>query len=96
MYWILDLRCFPADLGEGFPVDKGNTGIIEITVDGGEPVKIDGYFAADWGGGFAEWQLAVKGLKPGLHTVRVKLLEEKNKKNAGNNFRFMALTAAGQ
>ena len=75
---------------------KGDTGMIEITVDDGEPVKIDSYFASDWGGGFPKWQLVAKDLGAGLHRVSIKLLEEKNKKSGGNNFRFMALTAAGQ
>ncbi len=75
---------------------KGDTGMIEVTVDSGEPVKIDAYFASDWGGGFPKWQLVAKDLKPGLHNVSIKLLEEKNEKSGGNNFRFMALTAAGQ
>jgi len=93
---ILEFEVKGTAFGVVYHYVKGDTGIIEISVDDGEPVKIDGYFAADWGGGFAEWQLAVKNLKPGLHTVRVKLLEEKNKKSTGNGFRFMALTAAGQ
>jgi len=93
---ILEFEVDGTDLGIIYHHVKGDSGIVEVSVDGGEPVKIDSYFASDWGGGFAKWWLIVEGLDPGLHRVSIKLLEEKNKKSGGNNFRFMALTAAGQ
>jgi len=93
---ILEFEVDGTDLGIIYHHVKADSGIVEVSVDGGEPVKIDSYFASDWGGGFPKWQLVAKGLDPGLNTVKIKLLEEKNEKSSGNNFRFMALTAAGQ
>ena len=35
------------------------------------------------------------GLKPGKHTVRIELLQDKNEQSKGNTFRVLALGATG-
>lgn len=93
---VLEFEVKGTALGIVYHYTKADTGIVEITVDDRAPIKIDSYFASDWGAGFPRLQLIAQDLAPGSHTVKIKLLEEKNEKSAGNNFRLMALTAAGQ
>ncbi|MBN1346031.1 MAG: hypothetical protein JXQ73_25310 [Phycisphaerae bacterium] len=73
---------------------KGNTGIAEAQVDDGPPVKLNGWFGATWGG-YMPFQLVARDLKPGPHTLRLRLLDEKSKESNGHEFRLHAIMLAG-
>ncbi len=73
---------------------KGDMGMVEAQVDDRPPVKIDAWFGADWGG-YTPFQLVARGLPPGKHTLRIRLLEEKNKVSKGHDFRVHGVLLAG-
>lgn len=75
---------------------KADVGIVEASIDDGPPVRIDAYFKNDWGGGYTPYQLLARNLKPGTHTVRVKLLEERNAESRGHEFPLFTILAAGR
>jgi len=75
-------------------VIKRAMGKAKLQVDGGTPVVYDGWFDQTWGG-FRNTRLLAKDLKPGPHTVRIELLEEKNPGSDGHEFRLYGLGAAG-
>ena len=73
---------------------KGAMGKAGITVDGGNPVIMDGWFDQTWGG--YRYMLRVgENLKPGKHIVRIELLSEKNALSTGNEFKVLCLGSAG-
>jgi len=55
---------------------KDDMGMVEVTVDGKNPVKLDGCFYGEWDGGHTPSQIVAENLKSGKHEVRIKLLEE--------------------
>ena len=73
---------------------KGATGIAEAQVDDLEPVRMDAWFAADWGGYFP-FQLVARDLMPGPHRLRIRLLQDRNPGSTGNEFRVQAVLVAG-
>jgi len=75
-------------------VIKRPMGKAKFQVDGGAPVVYDGWFNQTWGG-YRCTNLLAKDLKPGKHTVRIELLEEKNPGSDGHEFKLFGLGAAG-
>ncbi len=75
-------------------VIKRPMGKAKLQVDGGAPVVYDGWFNQTWGG-YRCTNLLAKDLKPGKHTVRIELLEEKNPGSDGHEFKLFGLGAAG-
>ncbi len=69
-------------------------GTVAVSVDGREPVKLDGWCADTWGGSRAS-QLLWNGDACEEHQVRVELLDEKNEASEGHAFRILGLSAAG-
>ncbi len=75
-------------------VVKRGMGKASIQVDGGKPAVFDGWFNQTWGG-YRCTSLLARDLKPGKHTVRIELLEEKNPGSDGHEFVLYGLGAAG-
>jgi lysophospholipase L1-like esterase len=75
-------------------VVKRPMGKAKVQIDGGAPVVYDAWFNQTWGG-YRSTNLLAKDLKPGKHTVRVELLDEKNPGSDGHEFRILGLGAAG-
>jgi lysophospholipase L1-like esterase len=73
---------------------RGPMGKARAQVDDLPPTVIDAWFEPTWGGWRCTRELA-RDLKPGRHRVRVEVLEEKNPKSDGHEFRIMGLGAAG-
>lgn len=68
----------------------GTAGRALARVDDRPPVKLDGWFEKTWGG-FLDTRVLARDLKPGVHTVKVELLAEKNPAGKGNMFRIIAV-----
>ena len=75
-------------------VVKRAMGKAKFQVDGGTPVIYDGWFNQTWGG-YRCTNLLANNLKPGKHTVRIELLEEKNPGSDGHAFKLYGLGSAG-
>lgn len=73
---------------------RGAMGKAKVTVDGGAPCVLDAWFDQTWGGYRQTWVLG-KDLAPGVHRVRVELLEDKSPESTGHEFRLMGISAAG-
>ena len=72
----------------------GPMGMAEASVDGGPPVKLDGWFDQTWGG-YDACQFVARGLKPGKHTLTIRLLDEKAQRSQGHKFRVVRILCAG-
>jgi hypothetical protein len=73
---------------------KGKMGMAEAQVDDRPPVRLDGWFDADWGG-YMPFQLIARDLGPGKHELRIRLLDERNPGSEGHEFQVHAVMAAG-
>ncbi len=73
---------------------KGPMGKAAVSVDGGKPVTLDAWFEQTWGG-YRHMQQIAKGLKPGMHKVKVELLQDRNPQSTGSEFRVLCLGSAG-
>ncbi|MBI2297768.1 MAG: SGNH/GDSL hydrolase family protein [Armatimonadetes bacterium] len=71
----------------------GAMGQAKVTVDGGPPTVLEGWFEQTWGGYRQMVKLPANG--GGTHRVRVELLAEKSPESTGNEFRILCLAAAG-
>ena len=65
----------------------------EAWVDDRAPVKLDGWFVADWQ--LAAFELIADGLKPGKHRLRIRMIDEKNEASGGHEFEIHAVLTAG-
>ena len=74
---------------------KGPMGRAEAWVDDREPVVLDAWYNADWGG-YTSFQLVDRDLSPGKHTLHIRLLEEANPDSTGHEFQLRAVMTAGQ
>ena len=74
---------------------KRDMGIARASTDGGEPVDMDAWFNADWGG-YSAWQLVARGLQPGTHRLRIELLDRKAEQSTGHTFELRAVMCAGR
>ncbi len=77
---------------------KGDMGIVEITVDDKNPLKLNGCFTCpgDWNGEHTPSQIIAENLKPGMHKVRIKLLKEKALKSKSHRFEIREIMAFGK
>ena len=75
---------------------KDDMGMAEVTVDGKNPVKLDGCFYGEWDGGHTPSQIVAENLKLGTHKVRIKLLNEKAPKSKSNKFEIREIMAFGK
>lgn len=73
---------------------KGPMGRAIAWVDDRDPVAMEGWFNADWGG-FTPFQLVARDLGPGPHTLRIRVLDERHPESAGHEFRIHAVMTAG-
>jgi len=74
---------------------KRDMGIVEARIDDREPVKLDGWFDQDWGG-YSAFAILGRNLGPGIHKVRIKVLEEKAPSSNGHLFEVHAILTAGK
>lgn len=65
---------------------KGPQGTVSVQTDQLPAVKVDSYFAGDWGGGKQSWYEIAHRLAPGKHRVRITLLAERNPESGGSEF----------
>jgi lysophospholipase L1-like esterase len=91
---VLEFEVEGTAIGVLFWRIKGSTGMAEAQVDDLAPVKMDGWFGATWGG-YTPYQLVARDLKPGKHTLRIRVLDEKNAESGGHEFRVQAIMRAG-
>jgi len=75
---------------------KDDMGMVEVTVDGKKPVKLDGCFYGEWDGGHTPSQIVAENLNSGNHTVKIKLLKEKAPKSKSNRFEIREIMAFGK
>ena len=73
---------------------RGPMGQASVRVDERPPVVREGWFDQTWGG-YRQNTVLARGLGPGKHKVRIKLLPEKNPQSASHEFRILGLGAAG-
>lgn len=73
---------------------KGPMGNAEAWVDDREPVILDAWFNADWGG-YTSFHLVDRDLPSGKHTLYIRLLEEANPDSTGHEFQLRAVMTAG-
>jgi len=73
---------------------KGPMGRAEAWVDDREPVTLDGWFDAEWGG-YTVFQLVGRDLGSGKHTLHIRLLDQANPGSAGHEFQLRAVMSAG-
>jgi lysophospholipase L1-like esterase len=73
---------------------KRAMGKAAVQLDDALPKVCDAWFDQTWGG-YRVTELLGTNLPPTLHRVHVKLLEEKNPKSDGHEFRILGLGAAG-
>ncbi len=75
-------------------VVRGPMGRVQVTLDGGTPTILEGWFDQTWGA-YRQTREIVRGLTPGKHRVRFELLEENNAGSTGHEFWIYGLGAAG-
>ncbi|MPN06911.1 hypothetical protein SDC9_154168 [bioreactor metagenome] len=73
---------------------RGAMGMASVTVDDGKPVVLDGWTSATWGG-YRNTRAVATGLKPGMHTVKIELLDKKHPESTGHQFRIQGIGSAG-
>lgn len=74
---------------------KRDMGMASAQVDDRPPVKLNGWFEADWGG-YAAYELVARDLPPGKHKLRVQVLDEKAPASNGHKFQLQAVMVAGR
>jgi lysophospholipase L1-like esterase len=74
---------------------KRDMGMAQAQVDDRPPVKLNGWFEADWGG-YAAYELVARDLPPGKHKLRVQVLDEKAPASNGHKFQLQAVMVAGR
>ncbi len=75
-------------------VVRGPTGRARVTVDGGSPKELEGWFDQTWGG-YRQTREIARDLSAGNHRLRFELLSEKSAGSTGNEFWILGLGAAG-
>jgi lysophospholipase L1-like esterase len=75
-------------------VVRGGMGRARVSVDGGSPRTLDGWFDQTWGG-YRQTNELARNLSPGRHQVRFELLAEKSQDSTGCEFRILGLGAGG-
>jgi lysophospholipase L1-like esterase len=72
---------------------RGGFGRAQLQVDAGTPIVLDGWFSGTWGG-YIDTNVA-RDLKPGKHTIRIELLDQKDGLSTGHEFHIIGIGAAG-
>jgi lysophospholipase L1-like esterase len=75
-------------------VVRGPMGRARVTVDGGMPQDLEGWFDQTWGG-YRQTKEIARQLNEGQHRVRFELLDEKQPQSNGHEFRILGLGTAG-
>lgn len=75
-------------------VVKGPMGKARVTVDGGTPRELDGWFDQTWGG-YRQVNEVARLDRPGKHRIRFELLPGASAGSTGHEFRILGLGAAG-
>ncbi|MEK6796735.1 MAG: SGNH/GDSL hydrolase family protein [Spirochaetota bacterium] len=74
----------------GYKQYRGDFGIIEVIVDEGSPIILDGYFVQEriiaWAGGHTVIAVLTADAPRGGHTIRVRLTERRHEKSGGHQF----------
>jgi lysophospholipase L1-like esterase len=73
---------------------KGPMGIAEAQVDDAPPVRLEAWFNADWGG-YNPFTMIARDLDPGMHRLRVTVLDEKQPGSEGHRFEVHGVACAG-
>lgn len=74
-------------------VIKGPMGRAHVTIDGGTPKTLEGWFNQTWGG-YRQTNIIGKDLAQGRHKVRFQLLSDKSAGSTGHEFQIFGLGAA--
>ncbi len=72
---------------------RGAMGKARVQLDDAKPIVLDGWFNGTWGG-YRDLRPVGVDLAPGVHHVRVELLNDKNPESTGHQFRVCAVGAA--
>ncbi len=91
---VIEFRVRGSTIGVIFWRVKGAMGRVRAQVDDRDPVVLEGWFGATWGG-YTPYQVVASGLDPGEHTLRLTLLDEKHPESTGTQFQVRAIAAAG-
>lgn len=75
-------------------VIRGATGRAKVSVDGGKPKVLDGWFDQTWGG-YRQTNELARNLPAGKHRVRIEVLSEKKPLSTGYEFKIFGLGMAG-
>jgi len=70
-----------------------DAGVLEATIDGGEPVKIDLYHRYSRGLHYPRTVMFDADLKPGKHTLKLKTVAIENRKQGGLAARILQFVA---
>lgn len=73
---------------------RGAMGKARVEVDGKPAAVLDAWFDQTWGG-YRNTYMVGDGLTPGVHRVKLTLLEDKAPDSTGHEFRLLGLSAAG-
>jgi len=73
-------------------VIRGPMGRARVTVDGGAPKELEGWFSQTWGG-YRKTREIARDLPAGKHLVRFELLAEKSAESTGHEFWIYGLGA---
>ena len=73
---------------------RGPMGRAKVSIDGGTPRKLEGWFDGTWGG-YRQTTEITHGLPNGKHRVRIEVRADRHFWNAGTEFRILGLGTAG-
>lgn len=73
---------------------NGPFGQVGVSVDDAPETLHDAWFDQTWGG-YRETTIIASRLSPGVHRVRIRLLDERHPSSSGHEFRLLGLGSAG-
>ena len=91
---VLEFELEGTSIGIIFWRIKGPMGIAEAQVDDGAPVRLEGWFDADWGG-YNPFVMVARDMDAGKHRLRIALLDEKQAGSDGHRFEVHGIACAG-
>jgi len=90
----LDVRFEGTSVGVVYYRIKGDMGRARAWVDDGEPVILEGWFEADWGG-YSACTFVGVGLEPEEHVLHIQVLPDRAEASAGHHFEIHGVLVAG-
>ena len=92
---VLEFDLEGTAIGLAYKKQQAGFGRASVSVDGGEPQTLEGYFPQDWGGGYTPFVLVGRDLAPSRHRLSITVLDEKAEESPGNAFEIHAIFSAG-